>query len=62
MRLKGKQTHFHGDHVGLRNPDAALLASFTKAFDTIDTDVDVVNCTEGSAVKRFRFGKLEDEL
>lgn len=62
MKLQGRVTHFHGDHAGLRNPDSGLLANFAKAFDTIATDVDIVNCTEGSAVKAFRFGSLEGEL
>lgn len=62
MRLHGKQTHFHGDHQGLTNPDSGLLEQFAKNFDTIETDCDIVNCTEGSAVRRFRFGRLEDEL
>ena len=62
MTLQGLRVHFVGNHAGLPNPDKDLLGKFADNFDTIETDCDIVNCTEGSAVRRFRFGRLEDEL
>lgn len=58
MRLTNK-THWHGNHVRMPNPTGHSLAECVKAFDTIQPlDCEVLNCTPGSAVKRFPFADL----
>lgn len=56
MRHVDGQTHHHGDHPkGLANPKAAFLAECAGAFDTIQPlpRCEVLNCTPGSAIRRF---------
>lgn len=59
MRLTDK-SHWHGDHKGtLKNPTASMLADCVKAFDKVQPlACEVVNCTPGSAIKRFPFADL----
>lgn len=67
MRYIGKKRHWHGDHdKRLKNPAPSTLNMFIKAFNTIkDDDLQgavVLNCTPGSALDRFPFSTLEEEL
>lgn len=59
MRITTK-THWHGDHHGrLKNPPARALVDFAANFDTIQPlACEVLNCTKGSAIKRFPFADL----
>lgn len=60
MRADGKRRHWHRDHDrDLHNPDDALLADFARRFDSIQPlACEVLNCTPGSAVKRFPMADL----
>lgn len=55
-------THYFGSHPEpLKNTTQARFESFLKQFDGWRFG-DVINCTPGSALKRFPFGKLSDIL
>jgi predicted peroxiredoxin len=60
--------HWHGDHPqGLRNHHQDVFAVWIKAFDKLGDEleqrgIEVVNCTPGSALKRFRCADLKDEI
>lgn len=56
------RVHWFGSHKGnLRDPDKRLLAEAASLFDTIQPlKAEVINCTRGSAIKRFPMGKLCD--
>lgn len=56
-------THFFGPHTkGLMNTTASRFETFKKQFARWKTDMDVVNCTPGSALHCYRFGAVEREL
>lgn len=60
MRLTDR-VHWHGEHKGMANPNARFLAECAALFDTIQPlDCEVLNCTPGSAIKRFPFASLDD--
>jgi hypothetical protein len=60
-------SHWHGKHVGLANTPDWLFKQWIKNFavlaaDLEREDVEVVNCTPGSALDCFRMGELGIEL
>lgn len=60
MRHVDGKTHHHGDHPkGLANPDAEFLALCAAKFGQIQPlGCEVLNCTPGSAIRRFPFADL----
>ena len=61
----GEKKHWHGSHPK-HLADANMVNKWPAHFDrlakVIPADVDVVNCTKGSAVTAFRFSTLDKEL
>lgn len=56
-------THFFGPHTkGLANTTASRFETFKKQFARWKTEMDVVNCTTGSALHCYRFSAVEREL
>jgi len=56
-------THFFGPHTkGLMNTTASRFETFKKQFARWKTEMDVVNCTTGSALHCYRFSAVEREL
>ena len=54
--------HFFGKHPEpLKNTTEKIFQTHIRQFDGF-SGCDVVNCTPGSALKRFRFSTLEEEL
>lgn len=57
--------HFFGEHTAifnnapLRNTDEDMFKRHIKQFDQF-SGCEVINCTEGSDLKRFPFSKLDD--
>lgn len=68
MRVVGGERHWHGDHPpGLNNPDASNFARWASEFaravpDLARAGVEVINCTQGSALRCFPMADLEDAL
>lgn len=60
MRHIEGRKHWHGDHPKkLANPQATFLAECARAYDTIQPlSCEVLNCTPGSAIRRFPFVDL----
>ncbi len=62
------QKHHHADHPGeMNNPNPGNYARWIAAFETLPpdlekADVEVINCTPGSALECFPMAKLEDVL
>lgn len=55
-------THFFGPHHGtMKNSQPRDFANQMRQFDSW-RGCEVVNCTQGSALKRFRFGVLDAEI
>jgi hypothetical protein len=54
--------HWHGQHVGMNNPDAGNFKRWIAAFRTIESPVPIINCTPGSALDCFPTAQLEDTL
>lgn len=47
-------THWHGSHEKTKNPDEARCEKWRRQFSKLDTkDVEVINCTPGSALECF---------
>jgi hypothetical protein len=56
-------THFFGPHTkGLANTTASRFETFKKQFTRWQTKIEVVNCTNGSALHCYRFSTVEREL
>lgn len=54
--------HWHPDHPR-RNPTPELVRNWIRQFDGIDVgDVDVINCSRYTELKKFRKAALEDVL
>lgn len=68
MRSVDGKKHWHGDHPnGLNNPTDDTYRMWINAFNTTIGDlktagVEVINCTHDSALRCFRFGRIEDFL
>lgn len=55
-------THFFGKHPEpLKNATEKIFKTHIGQFNGF-SGCDVVNCTQGSALQRFRFSTLEEEL
>lgn len=54
-------THWHGDHQGLSNPNAALCTEWQKYYrrESRRLSAQVINCTPGSALDCFPKESLE---
>lgn len=65
MRFPGGKSHWHSGHP-IKVPEGHYTG-YGKQFDTMKPqlarlEVDVVNCTQGSALKAFPISTLEREL
>lgn len=58
-----RMAHFFGDHpVGLRQPTSVQYGEMAKAFDSVSTNIEIVNATPGSGLKKFRQAELSEAL
>lgn len=65
MQTKAGRLHFFGNHpAGLRNnPNyGRFIRAFVEAKKTLPSDVEIINCTKGSALKCFPMMDLADAL
>jgi hypothetical protein len=65
MRVVGNRVHYFGDHPsGLRQTTdyGQFLPDFDRAAKQLPAGVEILNCTEGSALRCFPFAKLEDVI
>ena len=56
VRLYGFEMHgghWHGEHVGLNNPEQGNFDRWVDSFRTIQSPVPIINCTPGSALDCF---------
>ncbi len=64
----GGQAHHHPDHPkGMNNPNPGNYARWIQCYDTLGPDlkragVELINCTENSALECFPMAKLEEVL
>lgn len=57
------KSHFFGDHPNcLRNASDSDYKDMAKAFDRVETDVEIMNATPGSALRRFPMVDLSEAL
>lgn len=64
---RGGKLHFFGEHKGLNNPTDALFMTWRKLFKTLvapleAAGVEVLNCTEGTALDCFPCQPLTEAL
>jgi hypothetical protein len=63
MMPDGYNKHFHGDHVGLCNPEKKDFQRWIEAFDRMDTlGMEIINCSRRTALTCFERASLEDAL
>lgn len=65
MHANGGKLHFFGDHAnGLRNCSdyARFIPDFETAARKLQADIQIINCTPGSALTCFRTAVLADAL
>lgn len=56
-------SHFFGDHPEtLRQPTDEQYLELARAFDTVTTDIEILNATPSSALKRFPMVDLDEAL
>ena len=55
-------THWHGDHVGTKNPDEALCRKWKAQHAALAQRGSVVNCSRETELECYRLGMLEKEL
>lgn len=63
MHRAGGQEHFFGDHPApLHNGSdfTPFIRAFSNAAKSLPSDVEIVNCTPGSALRCFPFGTLNE--
>lgn len=63
MRWPDGKSHFFGDHPEplTNNPDfRTFIQEFNRAAQTLPAEIDIVNCTPGSALHCFPFGTLNE--
>lgn len=63
----GDKIHFWGNYSGRKNPGNATFVNWKKTFKTLvkplrDLGIDIINCSQGSALKCFERGVLEREI
>lgn len=57
------EPHFFGNHPNnLRQPKSHEYADMARAFDSVSTDVEIVNATPGSGLKKFPMVDLDEAL
>jgi hypothetical protein len=61
MRYDGSKSHWHGGHP-IKVTDDLYRTMFLKGFETLQTDVEILNASPGSAIKKFKKVRLEDIL
>jgi hypothetical protein len=57
------KAHFFGDHPqNLRQPKSHEYAAMAKAFDSVSTNIEILNATPNSGLKKFQFMELSEAL
>lgn len=55
-------SHWHGDHVGTKNPTESLCRKWNQQHCRLEQRDQVVNCSRETALTAYRLGYLEKEL
>lgn len=67
MRFPGGKSHWHGGHPPSGRVPESSYTMYARKFSTMleqltRLGIEVVNCTDGSAIRCFPFSSLEREL